>query len=166
MARQQVLIRAATAADADTWLGLIDGLADYEQLERPSAEARERLRRDAFGPQPRIQTYIAEINGLAVAYAIAFETYSSFLALPTLYLEDLFVLPQYRRAGVGRAFFQFLAHEAERRGCGRMEWAVLEWNRPAIEFYERMGARRLNEWQVYRLTAEQLAALAQGDMAG
>lgn len=157
--KSQIRIRAATSADANTWLGLVDGLADYEKLERPSPEARQRLQNDAFGPQPRILTYLAEMEGNAVGYAIAFETYSSFLALPTLYLEDLFVMPQHRRAGVGRAFFRFLAGEAQRRGCGRMEWAVLDWNRPAIEFYESMGARRLDEWQVYRLTADQLNEL-------
>jgi GNAT superfamily N-acetyltransferase len=154
-------VRPATPADAATWLSLVDALADYEKLARPTAEARERLRRDAFGPEPRrIQVYVAEVGGEAVAYAITCETYSSFLALPTLYLEDLFVLPHARRGGVGEAIFRYLAAEALRRGCGRMEWVVLDWNQLAIDFYDRLGARRMSEWYTYRLTDEQLRALA------
>jgi GNAT superfamily N-acetyltransferase len=156
-------VRPATLADAETWLSLVDALADYEKLARPTAEARERLRHDAFGPEPRrIQVYIGELQGEAVAYAITCETYSSFLALPTLYLEDLFVLPSARRGGVGQAFFRYLAAEALLRGCGRMEWVVLDWNQLAIDFYDRLGARRLREWYTYRLTDEQLRALAAG----
>lgn len=159
-------IRPATAADAETLLALIDALADYEKLERPTPEARERLVRDGFGAAPRFQAYLAERGGRVVAYAITYETYSSLLARPTLYLEDVFVLPEARRSGVGHAIFRFLAREAVRRGCGRMEWAVLDWNRPAIEFYEKLGARRMREWYTYRLTAEQLRALAaDGDVA-
>jgi len=158
----EIVVRAATASDADTLLSLVDALADYEKLDRPTPEARERLKLDAFGPNPRIRTYIAELDGTPVAYAITFDAYSSFLALPTLYLEDIFVLPEYRRHGVGRAFFRFLAGEAVRRGCGRMEWAVLDWNQLAIDFYEKLGARRLKEWYVYRLTSEQLRKIAAG----
>ena len=148
------------AADADTFLSLVDALADYEKLERPSSDARERLKRDALGPPPRIQVYIAEIGGVPAGYALTFDTYSSFLALPTLYLEDLFVLPDFRRQGVARELFRFLAGEAVRRGCGRMEWAVLDWNGGAIDFYETIGARRIREWLMYRLTTDQLKELA------
>ena len=155
-----VTVRPATHADGDTWLALVDALADYEKLARPTPEARQRLLRDAFGPEPhRIQVYIAEAEGRAVAYAITCETYSSFLALPTLYLEDLFVIPDARRLGVGRAIFRYLAGEAVRRGCGRMEWVVLDWNQLAIGFYDKLGARHLEEWHTYRLTAEQLAEM-------
>jgi GNAT superfamily N-acetyltransferase len=155
-----VVIRAAAAQDGETFLALVDALADYEKLDRPSPEARGRLLNDAFGPEPhRIQVYIAEVEGKAVAYAITCETYSSFLALPTLYLEDLFVIPDARRLGVGRAIFRYLAGEAVRRGCGRMEWVVLDWNQLAIDFYEKLGARHLKEWYTYRLTAEQLAEM-------
>jgi GNAT superfamily N-acetyltransferase len=153
-------LRPATAVDAEVFLSLVDALADYEKLDRPSPAARERLVRDGFGSAPRFQAYLAEWNGRAVAYAITFETYSSFLALPTLYLEDIFVLPEARRHGVGRALFRMLAQEAARRGCGRMEWAVLDWNRLAIDFYEKLGARRMEEWYTYRLTAEQLQEIA------
>ncbi|HEU0014867.1 MAG TPA: GNAT family N-acetyltransferase [Longimicrobium sp.] len=153
-------IRPATAADGDTFLALVDALADYEKLDRPTPEARARLLADAFGPRPRISVFLAERGGRAVAYAIVLETYSSFLALPTLYLEDLFVLPDERRGGIGRAMIKVLADEALRRGCGRMEWVVLDWNQLAIDFYDKLGARRLSEWYTYRLTADQLREIA------
>jgi GNAT superfamily N-acetyltransferase len=151
-----VNIRPATEADGAAWLELVDGLADYEKLARPTAEARERLLADAFGPRPRIQVYLAELYGAAAGYAITFESYSSFLALPTLFLEDLFVLPDARKHGVGRRMFRFLAGEAVRRGCGRMEWVVLDWNQLAIDFYDRLGATHMKEWYLYRLTGDQL----------
>ncbi|MGH7469878.1 MAG: GNAT family N-acetyltransferase [Longimicrobiales bacterium] len=156
----RIRIRAARPNDADVLLELVDALADYEKFERPSVNARERLTRDLFGPHPRIQAYLAELNGEAVAYAITLETYSSFLALPALYLEDIFVKLDYRRHGVGRALFRFLAGEAIRRGCSRMEWAVLDWNKLAIDFYEHIGARRVAEWNLYRLSAQQLQELS------
>jgi ABC-type dipeptide/oligopeptide/nickel transport system permease component len=110
-----------------------------------------------------LATHVTIIN---LGYAITFETYSSFLALPTLYLEDLFVIPEARGSGAGRAAFRHLAAEALRRGCGRMEWAVLDWNALAIGFYERLGAQRLSEWYTYRLTADQLRGIAEERSAG
>jgi GNAT superfamily N-acetyltransferase len=156
----RITIRPATAADGDTFLTLVDALADYEKLDRPSPEARGRLIGDAFGERPRISVFLGELDGQAVAYAIVLETYSSFLALPTLYLEDLFVVPEARRFGIGSKFFHALAAEALRRGCGRMEWVVLDWNQLAIDFYDKLGARRMTEWYTYRLTAEQLHEIA------
>jgi GNAT superfamily N-acetyltransferase len=157
-----VVIRAAAAQDGETFLALVDALADYEKLDRPTPDARGRLLHDAFGPAPnRIRVYMGEVGGEPVGYAITCETYSSFLALPTLYLEDLFVLPDARRHGVGRAFFRALAAEAARRGCGRMEWAVLAWNQLAIDFYDKLGATRMSGWHTYRLTADQLRAIAE-----
>jgi GNAT superfamily N-acetyltransferase len=153
-------IRPAAAHDGDTFLSLVDALADYEKLDRPTPEARQRLLVDAFGERQRISVFLAEREGRAVAYAIVLETYSSFLALPTLYLEDLFVLPDERRGGIGRAMLRHLADEAVRRGCGRMEWVVLDWNQLAIDFYDKLGARRLKEWYTYRLTADQLREIA------
>jgi GNAT superfamily N-acetyltransferase len=160
VAMPDISIRPATRGDEDTFLALVDALADYERLARPTPEARERLRRDGFGENPLFRAYLAELDGRAAAYAITFFTYSSFLAKPTLYLEDLFVLPEARRHGVGKALFAFLAREAVERGCGRMEWVVLDWNQLAIDFYEKLGARRLEEWYTYRLTAEELEAMA------
>lgn len=156
----RITIRHATPDDADTFLALVDQLADYEKLERPSPAARGRLVADAFGTRQRISVFLGELDGTAVSYAIVLETYSSFLALPTLYLEDLFVVPDARRHGIGGAFSRFLAGEAVRRGCGRMEWVVLDWNELAIGFYEKLGARRMTEWYTYRLNAEQLNEIA------
>jgi GNAT superfamily N-acetyltransferase len=156
----RITIRPATPDDADTFLGLVDQLADYEKLDRPSPEARGRLVADAFGPRQRISVFLGELDGAAVSYAIVLETYSSFLALPTLYLEDLFVVPDARRHGIGGAFFRFLAGEAVHRGCGRMEWVVLDWNELAIGFYDKLGARRMTEWYTYRLNAGQLQEIA------
>jgi GNAT superfamily N-acetyltransferase len=157
----RVTIRSATEADGDTFLSLVDALADYEKLDRPSPDARARLLSDAFGPPPnRIRVFIAELDGRPTGYAITCETYSSFLALPTLYLEDLFVLPEARQHGIGKKMFRHLAAEAVRGGYGRMEWVVLDWNRLAIDFYDRLGARHMKEWYTYRLTADQLRDLA------
>jgi GNAT superfamily N-acetyltransferase len=166
MSEHRITIRPATPADGETFLTLVDALADYEKLDRPTPEARGRLIADAFGERPRISVFLGELDGRAVAYAIILETYSSFLALPTLYLEDLFVIPEARRFGMGRAFFRELAGEALRRGCGRMEWVVLDWNQLAIDFYDKLGARRLTEWYTYRLTDEQLREIVSPASAG
>lgn len=162
MTAPRLAIRPATPADVERFLELVDALADYEKLARPTQEARERLARDGFGDAPLFHPYLAELDGVAVGYAIVFYTYSSFLALPTLFLEDLFVLEEARGRGAGNALFRFVAGEAVRRGCGRMEWVVLDWNQPAIDFYERMGARRLTEWYTYRLAGEEIARVAEG----
>jgi GNAT superfamily N-acetyltransferase len=154
-------VRPAGPDDVIPLLGLIDALADYEKLPRPTDAARQRLVRDAFGDRRRFETFLAELDAAVVGYAIIFETYSTFLALPTLYLEDLFVRPDARGQGVGKALFEHCRAEAHRRGCGRMEWAVLNWNTPAIKFYERYGARHLAEWRTYRLTADQFVQQAE-----
>lgn len=157
--RSEITIRQATAADADSFLLLIDALADYEMLARPSTEARLRLLRDGFGDAPRYEAYLACVGGRPVAYAIVYETYSSFLALPTLYLEDIFVLPEFRKQGTGLALFLHCARIARDRGCGRMDWTVLHWNDLAKSFYRRLGAEHLEEWQLFRLTRDQIEAL-------
>jgi GNAT superfamily N-acetyltransferase len=154
-----MLIRPAVRTDGEAWLSLIDALADYEKLPRPDASARQRLLRDAFGTQPRLKVFLAESAGAIIGYAMTFETYSSFLALPTLYLEDLFVLQEYRGRGAGYQLFRHCVAEAHRSGCGRMEWQVLDWNRPAIDFYERLGARQLKEWLSYRLLRKGMEAI-------
>jgi GNAT superfamily N-acetyltransferase len=108
--------------------------------------------RDMFGPRPRIDCFLAFADGYPVGYAIVLETYSSFLARPTLYLEDLFILDEYRKRGVGRALFDTALDEAKRRGCGRMEWTVLDWNQLAIDFYRKVGGTHMAEWQLYRIS--------------
>ena len=145
-----IRIRRARRADGPELLRLIDALADYEKLKKPTRAARARLLRDAFGPRPRFEALLAYAGAEAVGYAIVFETYSSFLAKPTLYLEDLFVLPEHRGRKIGLRLVRHCRAEARRRGCGRMEWTVLDWNRLAIGFYERLGAKHMKEWLLYR----------------
>lgn len=156
---QMVKIRPARKEDAATLLSLLDGLADYEELPRPDEGARTRLTEHGFGPQPKFEVFLAEVNGKAAGYTISFETYSTFLARPTFYLEDLFVLPEYRKLRVGLALFKNCVRQARQRECGRMEWQVLDWNENAIKFYERLGATRLKEWLPYRLSMSDLAQL-------
>lgn len=157
-----VRVRPLLPADSETFLGLVDALADYERLARPSGDARRRLASDALGTAdqpPKINVLLAEVDGRVCGYAAYFMTYSTFLARPTLYLEDLFVLPESRGAGAGRALFTHCAQEACRRACGRMEWQVLRWNTPAITFYDRHGATPLDGWLGYRLDGDALTAL-------
>jgi GNAT superfamily N-acetyltransferase len=146
-----ITIRRADPSDGGTVLGLVRGLADYEKLAPPDEVAQQRLLHDMFSTPPKIQAYLAEYEGTPAGYAFVFETYSSFLALPTLYLEDIFVLPTFRSKKVGYRLFTKMVAEAHRRGCGRMEWSVLDWNRLAIDFYKGMGASHMKEWQVFRL---------------
>ena len=156
-----VLVRPLSSADLTAFLGLVEALAHYESLEPPDERAKERLGRDALSDPPLFRTLLAELSGRAVGYAIIFDTYSTFLALPTLYLEDLFVLPDARGQGVGAALFRACALDAHRRGCGRMEWQVLAWNDLAIGFYEHLHALPLHEsWRCYRLEGEALNRLA------
>ncbi|MEW5978140.1 MAG: GNAT family N-acetyltransferase [Acidobacteriota bacterium] len=157
-----IRVRRAERKDASVFLSLVDALADYEKLDRPDESAKERLIEDAFGQFPRIEVFLVEINGQVVGYAIVLETYSSFLALPTLYLEDIFVLQEYRGLGAGRKLFTHCVREAFTRGCGRMEWAVLDWNRPSIDFYERLGARQMKEWLTYRLLRSDMNGILSG----
>lgn len=158
-----VLVRPVAAGDAARLLELIDGLADYEKLPRPDASARSRLVADALADPPRFRTLLADVDGRVVGYAIFFFTYSTFLALPSLYLEDIFVLPDRRGQGAGLALFRGVAAEAVRSGCGRMEWQVLAWNEPSIGFYERLGARHLNDWLPFRLDGEALLSFGTAD---
>jgi GNAT superfamily N-acetyltransferase len=157
-------IRSATPADLPLVLRFIRALAEYEKL-LPEVEAtEERLRATLFpgdaAPVAFCQlAFATDAAGLgqAAGFAIYFFNYSTFLAKPGLYLEDLYVHPEFRGRGIGKALLLSLARLANARGCGRMEWAVLDWNQPAIEFYESLGARRLRDWQVCRLTGEALA---------
>lgn len=145
------IVRRAVASDVQAIHTLVDALADYEKLDRPTPEARNRLAADLFGPKPRIECLLAFMDGYPCGYAIILETYSSFLALPTLFLEDIFVLPEYRGRKAGYALFEEIKGEALKRGCGRIEWNVLDWNRLAIDFYQRLGATHMKEWQLFRI---------------
>jgi GNAT superfamily N-acetyltransferase len=152
-------LRRARREDADTVIDLISELAHFEKLDPPAPDARERLLRDGWGRTPRFETWLAESEGRAVGYAIVLETYSTFLARPTLYIEDVYVTPEFRGRGAGYALFRLAADLAVKRGCGRIEWLCLDWNTGAQAFYEKLGARRLNDWLPYRLMPDQVADL-------
>ena len=153
-------IRRGTRRDVPTILALVRGLAEYERLLHECVATPARLRRDGFGRRPYFQTLICRRGGRPVGFALYFFTYSTFLARPTLYLEDLFVRPAERGRGAGLALLRALARLAVCRGCGRMEWTVLDWNRPARRFYRALGAGFRTEWVLTRLTGAPLARLA------
>jgi len=155
----RIVIRPFMPKDRHDFLSLIDALADFEHLPRPTRAARQRLLRDAHGSRKRFDALLAFIGHTAVGYAIMFETYSSFRALPTLYLEDIFVLPEFRQQHVGGRLFRACLEMARARKCGRMEWVVLDWNVNAIEFYRHIGARQLKEWLPFRIDREQFSSL-------
>jgi GNAT superfamily N-acetyltransferase len=156
----EALVRPATPADSEVIIQLIVALAEFERLPPPDEAARGRLLADAFGPHPRFEVFLAELEGQVVGYAFVFETYSTFLARPSLYLEDLFVLPAFRSRRAGYALMKYCAEQAWKRGCARLDWVVLEWNRHAIDFYERLGAKHLDDWLLYRLDGTALERLA------
>ena len=146
-------IRFAQPEDAETVHRLIVGLAIYENLSHEVVSTPEDLRRALLGPKPMVEVFLAELSGKAVGFALFFQTYSTFVGRPGIYLEDLFVLPEYRRRGIAMALFQELFRIARERDCGRVEWTVLDWNEPAIKFYaEKLGAKILREWWRVRIT--------------
>jgi GNAT superfamily N-acetyltransferase len=155
-------IRRATRKDAADLIKLIVALAEFEKLTPPDAEAQDRLMEHGFGEQPRFESWLVFSSSSKdpVGYALIFETYSSFLARPTLYLEDIFVLPEYRGRGIGSALLRHCIRLAHERGCGRVEWTCLDWNTRAQCTYERLGAQRLSEWYLYRLTRDRIEPLA------
>ena len=156
------MIRPATAEDTPAVCRLIRGLAEYERLTHEVVLDEGRLRTHLFGPRPFAEVLLAEEAGAVVGFALFFHNYSTFVGRPGIYLEDLFVRPAHRGAGVGRALLAHLAGLAAERGCGRLEWSVLDWNEPAIGFYRRLGARPVDGWTRYRLTGEALTRLAAG----
>jgi GNAT superfamily N-acetyltransferase len=160
MARAALVIRRGTERDVPTILKLIRGLAEYERLAHEVEATTARVRAHGFGRRRYFETIICRRGGTPVGFALYFFTYSTFLARPTLYLEDLFVLPEERGTGAGKALLRALARIAVRRGCGRLEWAVLDWNRPAIGFYKRLGAKLRRQWILTRLTGAPLRRLA------
>jgi GNAT superfamily N-acetyltransferase len=135
------------------FLGLIDKLAEFEKLQPPDNCAKKRLKQDCLSNNPKYQAFIGRIKGKPISYIIYFFTYSSFLASPTLFLEDIFVLEEYRRQGVGKKMFEMIKETAKREGCGRIEFTVLEWNKSAQQFYQKNKAKRL-EWFIYRINKE------------
>jgi GNAT superfamily N-acetyltransferase len=154
------LIRAATPSDGPAFIAMVRELAAFESLPPPDEAAATRLIEHAFGHRPRFELCVVELAGALVAYAVYFETYSTFVARPTLYLEDLFVRAEARGRGIGKLLLVQLAGLALERGCGRFEWSVLDWNENARRFYRGLGARILEEWQLCRLDADALVALA------
>ena len=152
MAKEEnlVVIEEVNAGNFDCFLGLINKLAEYEKLAPPNEEAKKRLRSDCLSDKPKFRAFIGKVGDKYVSYIIFFYTYSSFLGSPTLFLEDIFVLDEHRRQGVGNKMFDFLKETAKREGCGRIEFTVLKWNKLAQAFYEKNGAQRL-EWYLYRV---------------
>ena len=153
-------IRTTTEADVPIILGLIRDLATYEREPDAVVATEEGLREVLFGAKPSAEVLLALESGEPVGFAVYFYNFSTWLGRPGLYLEDLFVRPEKRGKGYGRALLERLAQIARERGCGRMEWAVLDWNDPAIQFYRKLGAEPMNEWTVFRLTADGIAKLA------
>lgn len=166
MKKPRVELRPLTQEHAASFCRLVVGLAEYEKLPPPDVTAQARLIEDALGEKPRIEVWLAFVNDDAApcGYLILVETYSSFLALPTLYIEDVFVLPEQRKRGVGGALLKKAVSLAHERGYGRVEWTALDWNVNAQRVYEqRMGAKRMSEWFLYRMTRVEMAACLSRD---
>lgn len=158
-----VTLRPAAPADVPAIRELIEGLAEYERL-RHECHATDALLHEAlFGVRPHAEVVLAEADGVVAGFALFFHNFSTFLARPGIYLEDLFVRPAFRGRGIGKALLGHLAQQAVARGCGRLEWSVLDWNVDAIGFYTKLGAHPRDEWTVYRVTGEALTQLASGD---
>lgn len=153
------IIRAASPDDGAAFIALVRALAAFEELPAPDEAGAARLLEEAFGPRPRFELRVVELAGELVAYAVFFETYSTFVARPSLYLEDLFVSAAARGRGIGTLLLEHLARLAVERGCGRFEWAVLDWNENAQRFYRGLGARISTEWHLCRLDGEALRRL-------
>ncbi len=157
---RQFEVRSATEDDLPLILDLIRELAEYEKLSHEVSATEEGLRESLFTERPAAEILIGESGGTPTAFALFFHNFSTFLGKPGVYLEDLYVRPEFRGLGMGKVMLAHLARLAKERGCGRLEWWVLDWNRPAIEFYESFGAEAMNEWTVYRVSGEALNDLA------
>jgi len=152
-------IRFAEADDVPTILEFVKELAEYEKLSHQVVGDEDQLRATLFGERPAAEVVIAELGGAPAGFALFFHNYSTFLARPGLYLEDLYVRPQMRGKGIGKRLLCRLAEIAVERGCGRFEWSVLDWNEPAIRFYEKLGARAMDGWTIFRVTGDALDRL-------
>jgi GNAT superfamily N-acetyltransferase len=155
-----IRIIPATEADVPVILDMIRGLAEYEKLVHVVAATEDQLRRTLFGERPAAEVLLAHWNSEPIGFALFFPNYSTFLAQPGIYLEDLYVKPHARGKGAGLALFVELARIAVARGCGRVEWSVLDWNEPSIQFYKKLGAVAMDDWTTFRLTSEPLQRLA------
>lgn len=156
----EIKIRLATVADVPLILSLIRELAVYEKLEHAVTATEEDLRETLFGPRAYAEVLLGSMNGRPEAYALFFHSYSTFLGRQGMYLEDLYVRPHARGRGLGKAMLLHLARLTVERGCKRLEWAVLDWNKPAIDFYRSLGAEPLDEWTVFRLTGNTLDSIS------
>ena len=153
-------IQAATPEDVPILFDLVKALAEYEKLAHEVTGTATDLQAHLFGDRPYAEALIARVDNHPAGFALFFHNFSTFLMQPGIYLEDLFVLPTYRRQGIGKAFLTHLAQLAVERSCGRLDWSVLDWNTPAIDFYQRMGAEIKPEWQLCRVTGTALKNLA------
>lgn len=160
MADDSLIIRPATEADVPLLLEFIRAIADYEKLLHEVVATEESVHASLFGPEAVAKALFAEVDGETAAYAVYFHNFSTFTGRHGLYLEDLFVKPEFRRHGIGKTLLVHLAKIAVDRGCARFEWVALDWNQPAIDFYEKLGAEILQEWRVFRLSGEGLKQLA------
>src|SRR5690349_2161592 len=160
MPHQEFRIELATERDIPVILELSKGLAEYEKLSHEVVATEEGLRDSLFGARRVAEVLIGYAGAEPVGFAVFFHNYSTFLGRLGIYLEDLFVLPEWRRRGLGSQLLHRLAQIAVERGCGRLEWAVLDWNEPAIQFYKKLGAQPMHEWTVFRVTGEALKRLA------
>lgn len=161
MREQEISLRAAVEADVPLLLQFIRDLADYEHLSHEVVADVDSLTRSLFGERKVAEAVIARFREADAGFVLFFHTFSTFLARPGLYIEDLFVKPELRGNGIGKAMLRHVAALAVERGCGRLEWSVLDWNEPAIRFYEAAGARPMSEWTVYRLTGDALTGFAE-----
>ena len=161
-----ITVRKATAEDSALLLDFIQQLARYEKLEHQCIATVDQIRATLFGANPRAESLVAFEGGNPAGFAVYFFSYSTFLAQPGLYLEDLFVKPELRGRGIGKRIFLELLRIARANDCGRFEWSVLDWNQPAIDFYESLGAKPQGEWVRYRLEEEQISQLAQRGSLG
>jgi GNAT superfamily N-acetyltransferase len=155
-----LILRFAELGDANKLFDLVKALAEYEKLSDAVTGNVLEFREHLFGSKKYIEAIIAEYAGEAVGFGLFFHNYSTFLTKPGIYLEDIFVLPEYRRMGIGKALLTKIAQIAVERDCGRLEWSVLDWNEPAQAFYRRMGASILDEWRICRVTGDDLTKLA------
>jgi GNAT superfamily N-acetyltransferase len=159
----EIGLRAAKPEDCEKIFELIKALAEYEKLTHVVSGNPAELREHLFGATRYAEVLLAECNGQAVGFALFFHNYSTFLTKPGIYLEDIFVLPDYRQQGIGKALLTQVAQIAVERNCGRLEWSVLDWNEPAIGFYRRMGAEVLDEWRICRVTGESLTLMGSAE---